>query len=60
MARRRRSPVPTRLRRLAKELALPGMVEAPMPTGKNPSARRTRRLARKSWLIGWPFSRGEL
>lgn len=60
MARRWKSPVPAHLRRLAKASVLPDMVEAAPPKGRNPSARRVRRLARKGWLIGWPFSKGEL
>lgn len=55
-----RKPPPARLRRIAKPTAVVKMTEAPLPEGNNPSARRIRRLARKGWLIGWPFSKGGL
>lgn len=53
---------PRAIRRAAKAAAIAalGMEEAPAPKGMNPSARRVRRLARKGWLIGWPFSKGNL
>ncbi|MFC3571390.1 hypothetical protein [Paracoccus simplex] len=57
MARKTR---PARLRHLAKPTDALKMTEVPPPKGKNPSARRVRRLARKGWLIGWPFSKGVL
>ena len=57
-AGRRRSPrVSAKLRAVAAATAVPGFVEAPAPTGNNPSARRVRRLARKGLLLGWPFRR---
>lgn len=55
-----RKPQPTGLRRTAKPIAALAMQDAAPPKGKNPSARRVRRLARKGWLIGWPFSKGVL
>lgn len=57
MARKTR---PARLRRIAKPTGALKMTEAPPPEGDNPSACRVRRLARKGWLIGWPFSKGGL
>lgn len=58
--KRRQPRISASLRALAKAkataTALPNMTEAPLPKGNNPSARRTRQLARKGWLIGWPFS----
>ncbi|MFJ1293267.1 hypothetical protein ACEPPZ_14470 [Paracoccus yeei] len=54
--RRRRQYIPAELRALAKASTLPNMVEAPFQKGNNPSARRVRRLARKGWLVGWPFA----
>ncbi|WP_017999041.1 hypothetical protein [Paracoccus sp. N5] len=55
-----RKPLPASLRRLAKPTAALAVENTPPPKGKNPSARRVRRLARKGWLIGWPFSKGVL
>lgn len=55
-----RKTLPAKLRRLAKPTDALTMTEAPPPKGNNPSARRIRRLARKGWLIGWPFPKGGL
>lgn len=54
MTKRRRRHISADLRALAKATALPNMVEAPVPKGNNPTARRIRRMARKGWLVGCP------
>ncbi|MFJ1293275.1 hypothetical protein ACEPPZ_14510 [Paracoccus yeei] len=55
-----RKHLPPRVRRLAKTPAWVPVLDIALPKGNNPSARRARRLARKGWLIGWPFMKGNL
>lgn len=60
MARSPRKRLSASLRRIARHTDALTMQDAAPPKGKNPSARRVRRLARKGWLVGWPFSKGVL
>ncbi|WP_147393111.1 hypothetical protein [Paracoccus siganidrum] len=60
MARRWKNPTTRRrLAKTAKPMAcLPQHgFEPTEPTGKNPTARRVKRMARKGHLVGWPFER---